>query len=64
VAERRCDWIIKHVFDSGWSAVVEEPRASAVTLWSSWTPGPELAAALAASEPAQPRPVDPWRRAV
>ena len=43
--------IIEHVFDSGWSAVAEEPRASAVPLWSSWTPGPELAAALAASEP-------------
>jgi hypothetical protein len=39
------------MFDSGWSAVAEKPRESAVPLWSSWTPGPELAAALAASEP-------------
>jgi len=31
--------------------VAEEPRPSAVPLWSSWLPGPELAAALAASEP-------------
>lgn len=43
--------IIEHMFDSGWCAVAEEPRTSAVPLWSSWTPGPELAAALAASEP-------------
>ncbi|GAA4930272.1 uncharacterized protein DUF222 [Actinomycetospora succinea] len=39
------------MFDSGWTAVVEEPRPSASPCWSQWTPGPELAAALEASEP-------------
>ena len=38
------------MFDSGYAAVAEEPRPSAVPLWSSWVPGPELAAALAGSE--------------
>ncbi|MFC5137989.1 DUF222 domain-containing protein [Actinomycetospora rhizophila] len=39
------------MFDSGWTAVAEEPRPSAAPLWSEWAPGPELAAALEASEP-------------
>ncbi|PVZ14713.1 DUF222 domain-containing protein [Actinomycetospora cinnamomea] len=39
------------MFDSGWVAVAEEPRPSAVPVWSSWRPGPELAAALEATEP-------------
>lgn len=43
--------IIEHVFDSGWAAVVEEPRRSAAPEWSSWAPGPELAAALEGCEP-------------
>ncbi|MFC4836604.1 DUF222 domain-containing protein [Actinomycetospora chibensis] len=38
------------MFDRGYATVVEEPRPSAVPLWSSWVPGPELAAALAGSE--------------
>ncbi|MDD7916234.1 DUF222 domain-containing protein [Actinomycetospora callitridis] len=38
------------MFDSGYAAVAEEPRPSVVPLWSSWVPGPELAAALAGSE--------------
>ncbi|WP_433034742.1 DUF222 domain-containing protein [Actinomycetospora sp. CA-053990] len=42
--------IIEHMFDSGYAAVAEKPRPSAVPLWSSWVPGPELAAALAGSE--------------
>ena len=43
--------IIEHVFDSGWAPVAGEPRPSAAPLWSEWIPGPELAAALEASEP-------------
>ncbi|TDQ62514.1 uncharacterized protein DUF222 [Actinomycetospora succinea] len=39
------------MFDSGWTAVVEEPRPSASPCWSQWTPGPELAVALEACEP-------------
>jgi hypothetical protein len=37
------------MFDTGYAAVAEEPRPSALPLWSSWVPGPELAAALAGS---------------
>ena len=38
------------MFDSGYAAVAEEPRPCARAPWSSWAPGPELAAALAGSE--------------
>lgn len=42
--------IIEHVFDNGWAAVEEEPRPSVRIRWSSWVPGPELAAALHGTE--------------
>ncbi|MDD7941405.1 DUF222 domain-containing protein [Actinomycetospora lutea] len=39
------------MFDSGWTAVAEEPRPSPAVAWSQWAPGAGLAAALEATEP-------------